>query len=142
LGLPAHIAGRAMTAGHKGELPTLLQFETKLNTISLFRRKVLPVLLNGVAFCLPLTFLLIILLKIPAFRPVRSFRPYLWLFIVFLAALPVALHLASQLPLTGIPSFVGATFAIAFFLTLLSGLIHHLQQGRIRTAQLPAVITV
>ena len=57
LGLPTHIAGRAMTAGHKGELPTLLQFETKLNTISLFRRKVLPVLLNGVAFCLPLTFL-------------------------------------------------------------------------------------
>ena len=142
LGLPTHIAGRAMTAGHKGELPTLLQFETKLNTISLFRRKVLPVLLNGVAFCLPLTFLLIILLKIPAFRPVRSFRPYLWLFIVFLSALPVALHLASQLPLTGIPSFVGATFAIAFFLTLLSRLIHHLQQGRIRTAQLPAVITV
>ncbi|NLC53953.1 MAG: hypothetical protein GX770_08315 [Firmicutes bacterium] len=141
LNTPVHASGRSMTAGHKGGVSALIQMEKKINAISLFRRKVLPVFLNGVALCLPLTFLAITLLKLLPLHVAGPVRTYLWLFIIFVSALPTALHLASQLALATIPWFVGATLAIALSLTFLSVIMNRLGRGRARYAQLPAVIS-
>ncbi|HHW11993.1 MAG TPA: hypothetical protein GXX33_03195 [Firmicutes bacterium] len=138
---PAHTWGRAMTAGHKGTLPGLLRFETKLNTIGRFRRQVLPVFLNAVAFCLPLTFLAVTLMRLPAMHPTRPLRTYLRLLVIFLSAQPAALHLASQLPCSTIPGFVGATLGLALVLTILSELLSRLSLGQTKTARLPSVPT-
>ncbi|NLM37809.1 MAG: hypothetical protein GX202_06755 [Firmicutes bacterium] len=136
---PAHTWGRAMTAGHKGTFPALLQFETILNTNGRFRRQVLPFFLNVVALGLPLTFLVISIMGRPAIRPERPFLAYLRLVVIFFSAQPAALHLASQLSPASIPGFVGATLGLALFLTLLSLAPGDLRPVWIKTARPPSV---
>lgn len=138
---PVQAWGRSMEAGTKGTLPALLQLEAKLNTTSFFRRRVLPVYLNGVALCLPLALLAIVFLNLPVSCVPGNIRTALRFSIIFLSAQPVALHLASPLPLTAIPRFTGATLVIALALTFLSILLGHLSRGSAGTSQRPAAAT-
>lgn len=117
---PGWATGRPMNTGFAGKLTALLSIEMKINATSYFRRKVLPAFLNGAAFLLPVIILGAGVLRKLAGRLWANYRAYLQFFTLLISTLPLALHLASQPPLTSPVTFVFLTGGIAIFSTLSS----------------------
>ncbi|HHT48399.1 MAG TPA: hypothetical protein GXZ98_03810 [Firmicutes bacterium] len=116
---PAAVTGRLVSPLPGKDLSTLLGMEKKINTISLFRRKTLPVFVNTTAFLLLGLLLGAMALKKYARTgeiPFLTQTPLLS-FVFFLSTLPLALHVASLLPLFSLWGFVGAVGGFALFFT-------------------------
>lgn len=117
---PAHTSGRLLTSLPGGDFSALLRMEKRINAISLFRRKAVPVFVTGAAFLLPLLLLGAGMLpKLPVPSGSRTFyRTCLVISALFLSGLPLAFHLASQLPLFSLWAFSCAALGFTIPLSL------------------------
>ncbi len=119
---PAYTTGRVISSLPGGEFSALLRIEKKISAISLSRRKIIPVFLNSAAFLFPL---LLLAAGLPPILPIPHesravYQARLVFFPLFLSALPLALHLASQLSLFSLWGFAGTVLGLAIFFSVLS----------------------
>lgn len=119
---PASVAGRVVTSHPGSDFPALLRMEKRINATSLFRRKVIPVFVNIAALLFPLLLTGAFLLrKLPFPFWLRTrVRAGLVFALLCLSALPLALHLASQLSLNSLWGFCLAALGFTLLLALLS----------------------
>jgi hypothetical protein len=118
---PALVSGRPINTYSAGTFTALHEMEKKINATSFFRRKVLPVFLNSAACLFPVILLgagIIRKLGKLVGQQLTRYLVLLQFFTVVISALPLALHLASQLPFTSPVAFAFFAVTLGIFLAL------------------------
>ncbi|HBK68979.1 MAG TPA: hypothetical protein DEB05_13540 [Firmicutes bacterium] len=137
---PAYVSGRPITFSKQGGTEELLAMNKKISKTAFFRRKTLPFFLNLTSLVLPLllaVYLICAQLNFPKLLFYKFWFPH---FPLFLSTLPFSLHLASQLPLTSLFTFL--LTALGFGSLLMLVVTHSKKYYGSRLLLLPIYFTI